>query len=101
MANKEIAVNISSLKGDIEELERTLNNLERSTNDAYARIQELNGMWTGQANAAFSQQFVNDYTSMQEICENIKSVLDCMRYAQNEYTSCENSVSGIISAINI
>lgn len=101
MANKEIAVNISSLNGDIEELERTLNSLKKSTSDAYARIQELNGMWTGQANAAFNSQFVTDYASMQVICDNIKSLLDCMRYAKGEYTSCENSVSSIISAIKI
>lgn len=101
MSVKEIAVNTSTLAGDIGELRETLSNAKAQLEDMFNQVKELDTMWDGPANIEFNQQFSNDYENAKNICATIESLIECMEFAKNEYNSCENEVNSIVSAISI
>lgn len=101
MAMNEIAVNTSTLSGDINELRTALSNARKQLKEMFQQVTELDAMWDGPANEEFNRQFRNDYENAGKLCVTIDSLLANMEFARNQYNACENEVNGIISAIRI
>lgn len=101
MANKEIAINTSTLAGDIGELRTILGNTRNQMKEMFNQVAELDTMWDGPANEAFRRQFNNDYENTKHLCNEIESLLVFMEKAREQYDICENTVNGIVSAISI
>lgn len=101
MAIKEIAVNTSTLMNDIDELQTTLASARAQLDDMFNQMAELDTMWDGPANEEFNRQFRNDYENAKNLCKTIESLLECMKFAKNQYNTCENEVNDIVSAITI
>lgn len=101
MANREIAVNTSTLTGDINELRTALGNARAYLTEMFNQLGELDLMWDGPANDAFKKQFANDYENAKNLCNTIDSLLRNMEYAKEQYNACENEISSIVSAISI
>ncbi len=101
MANREIAVNTSTLSGDINELRGALGDARAYLTEMFNQLGELDLMWDGPANEAFKKQFANDYENAKNLCNTIDSLLGNMEYAREQYDACENEIRGIVSAISI
>lgn len=101
MAINEIAVNTSTLSGDINELRTALSNVRAQLKEMFQQVAELDTMWDGPANEEFNRQFRNDYENAGKLCVTIDSLLTCMEFAKSQYDACENEVNSIISAIRI
>jgi len=101
MASQEIAINTSTLDGDIDKLSTVLEKIKSQLEMTFAEVQALDGMWDGPANETFVTQFTKDYNDSLELCKVIQSLIDCMDYAKKQYDSCENEVNNIVSSISI
>lgn len=101
MAIKEIAVNTSTLTNDIDALQTVLVSARTQLDDMFNQVAELDTMWDGPANEEFNRQFGNDYENAKNLCETIESIIGCMKFARDQYITCENEVNGIVSAITI
>lgn len=101
MANKEIAINTSTLAGDIGEMRTELGNARGRLKEMFDQVAELDMMWDGPANETFKQQFNNDYENAKNLCDTIESLLASMENASEQYDACESIVNGIVSAISI
>ena len=101
MAIKEIAVNTSTLTNDMDALQTTLVSVRTQLDDMFNQVAELDTMWDGPANEEFNRQLGNDYENAKNLCETIESIIECMKFARDQYNTCENEVNGIVSAITI
>lgn len=101
MAIGEIAIDVSALNRDVSALTSALRQVRSEIEGMYEAVRVLDRMWEGPANAAFVEQFNIDYKNMQELCAAIQSLIRCMQNAGASYTTGENQVANIISAIKI
>ena len=101
MAINEVAVNTSTLANDIDALTTALASARSQLDDMFNQVAELDTMWDGPANEEFNRQFGNDYENAKNLCETIESIIECMKFARDQYNVCENEVNGIVSAITI
>ena len=99
--SKEIEVNTNTLAADIEKLQNELNLVVSELNKMYDAVNLLDSMWDGPANDTFRAQFLQDRQEMQEICNELQKMNDCLVYAKNEYNTCENNINGIVTSIRI
>lgn len=101
MVSQEIAVNTSTLAGDINELRTALGNARKQLEDMFTQVTELDAMWDGPANEEFKKQFGVDYENSKSLCETVDSLISCMEYAKEQYNLCENEVANIVASISI
>ncbi len=101
MAFREITVDTQTLAGDISELETALSAAEAQLEEMFNQVTVLDAMWDGPANAEFNRQFRMDHDSAKEMLGNVRSLIECMTYAREQYDICENDVYGIVSSIKI
>lgn len=99
--NNEIANNLSSFKGNIEDYDRGYRQLVRDFEAVVTHMRTLNGMWTGEAHDALMQRFERDRNTTQEMIDYMRQLLDDLKYANTEYIKCENTVAGIVDSIRI
>ena len=95
----EIAVNTSTLAGDIEELRGALSSARTQLEEMFEQIAELDTMWDGPANEEFNRQFGIDYENARNMCQAVESLLACMENARNQYDRYENAVNSVVAAI--
>jgi WXG100 family type VII secretion target len=98
---KEITVNTSTLNSDIGELQTALDSAKAQLEDMFNQITELDTMWDGDANEEFNKQFRIDYDNTKSLFDTIKSLIECMEYARDQYNSCENEVGNLVNSIKI
>lgn len=101
MGKQEIAVNTGTLVSDIAALQNAIQAAEKSLNNMFKEVQELDAMWDGPANQEFNRQFAIDHENTKTLCETVRSLAECMEYAKGQYDSCENQVHSIVDAISI
>ena len=65
----------------------------------FDEIKELDSMWDGTANNAFNVQFQNDYEMMQEVCRNLKRLIDSLEFSKREYIKCEQQVDSAVRSM--
>lgn len=97
----EIAVNTSTLAGDIVELKNELVNARKLLSDMFGQVAELDEMWAGPAHEEFRRQFGIDYEDARNLCNTVESLLVSMVNAREQYDKCEDTVNEIVSAISI
>lgn len=100
MAEK-IRINISTLSTDLAEMTRIAKQAKSNLDNLKTNIQALNSTWDGPSHNALAVQFDNDASTMEESLEALNKFLDLVRYARDEYTGCENSVSEKIDAVQV
>lgn len=72
---------------------------------AYERLKaDMEGMqrdWEGEAFEELMTSFHNDQKKADQMVESLKTMLDNLRYADVQYSDCENQVRGIIDSIQV
>lgn len=101
MAGVLIEVDTQQLERDKETVKERLMQVEQSLKRVYELVEELDAMWDGPANLAFRQQFANDRESFEEMCREVKNLIESLAYAKMEYEKCENQVKAAVAAIRI
>lgn len=101
MAISKIKVNTVSLKNDTDLILKSLNDVKKKMQAMESDVSQLNGMWEGDANAAFNKAFQDDINALKQICDNIQGVIDYETNAKKEYDSCEQKVSGLIDSVSV
>lgn len=94
-----IEINITSLKGDIQDMQTEINEIRRIMGQAYNAVKELDAMWDGPANIAFNNAFESDRAAMNDLCKLVDNLISYMENARDEYTKCEAVVSAEIDRI--
>lgn len=98
---REIAVDTNTLQNDISDMRRTLDKVKERSESMFRAIDILDDMWEGASHEEVVRQNAYDCQKMRELCEVIEKLIECMRYADDEYMSCENAVHSIIKTIQI
>ena len=63
-------------------------------------VQALQAMWTGEAHDSLEQRFMGDYQMLGSVVEYLEAMGASLENAEQEYTSCESAVSGIINGLS-
>lgn len=98
---REIVVDTNALQSDISHMQSILSKAKESSESMFRSIDVLSGMWEGDSHETFLRQMEEDCRKMQELWEAVERLIECMQYADKEYTSCENAVHSIIKTIQI
>lgn len=103
MANalREITIDMTQQKTDIDTMEATVANLRAEMSKMFEEMQRLDGMWKGRANNAFRNQFLLDHKNMETVCEVLDELIASLRNANQEYVTCEAAVSSLVDSIRI
>ena len=101
MAASKIKVNTMTLKKDTDSIQQALKDVQKKIKEMQTDVKTLNGMWKGEANAAFNQAFQDDITDLESICDSIQSLIRYEENAKKEYDSCEMRVSDLIDQITV
>lgn len=96
-----IEVDTNQLDQDVDELEVNIHAVQKTLKKLQEEFEELNAMWTGDANLAFRKQIASDMTALEEIIEEVKKIHKCMKHASKEYVKCEGDVSDLVKKIAI
>ena len=97
--SREIAVNSTTLKSEVNTMTQALQQLRAEIEDAYAATRELDNMWDGPANAEFQDNFNMDRMVLLEICDGVEKLIGSMGNARTEYEKCETDVKAIVDSI--
>jgi uncharacterized protein YukE len=101
MVGHEVSVDTNNLRMDITNLEDALKKAKIQLKDMFTQVEELDEMWDGPANETFRKQFKKDYDDSLAICDTVDDIIECLKYAREQYDLCENGVESLISKINI
>lgn len=96
-----IEIDTRQLNSDINELKTNIDTARKSLESVKAEMDELNNMWQGAANRAFSRQVTDDYNTMKELLSAMDNLSESMAHAKSEYKNCEDAVKGNIDSIRI
>ena len=96
-----LAVDTDILQHDIGELEEHLNRVNDRLKGMFKQVEELNTLWKGQANEAFSAQFRADYETMQSMVKDLQKYKESLQKAKNKYDGCESYVMDMVSSLRI
>lgn len=94
-------VDTARLNEDVRELERGTAKVRSSLQGLKGEMEELNGMWRGQANMAFRRQVNLDCSLISALLEKMDRLAGCMTYAANEYAWCEQEIKNALADIRI
>ena len=96
-----IEIETERLQSDIQKMTDAVQEAQKQTDAMFESMKQLDAMWDGQANAAFQAQFLADHTSMQELCEEVRSLITCMEFAKKTYELCEEEAYQKIMALQL
>lgn len=101
MSFSEIEMNTSTLQSDIGTLEELIAKMQEQKRKLTNTVEELNSMWTGQANAAFNTQFKTDMVNFDNMLQILREMLESLENARREYDGCEQRIESIINSIAV
>ena len=101
MGNAVIATNTDIMSNDINELESTLHRISDELDRMFEQIMDLDRMWEGPANETFVAAFSEDMQYCTELKETVRSIIESMRNAKDEYNRCETEVGSAVASIRI
>ena len=96
-----IANDLPVFSSDISEYNGAKNYFDRNHESLVAHMNDLNNMWTGEAHDQFVSTFAQDETKIVRLADLLNEMLSELRFAHEEYTRCESTVSGIIESIAV
>lgn len=97
----DIEINTSALKSDANKMAQEVQALKETMSSMNDAVISLSSMWEGEANLAFTAQYMSDYENMKEMCAIVDNIIECMNYAVNQYGQCDDDIRNIISALRI
>lgn len=99
---------IARIEMDTQRLQRDIGLLREGRERARSHINELrnkmdamNNMWEGPANAAMRQRFQKDYDYMMALCSTVQEMINTLESIRQAYDTCENNVHSLVSALRI
>lgn len=101
MAAKNIEVNTSVLRNDVDAITGELEKILKNADQLSSILGELEGMWEGNAKQAFSQAVRDDLGRLKELVKAIQNLTQRTSDARQEYDKCENAVAQIVSSIRV
>ena len=101
MAGTLIEVNTSKLRGDVSAINAEINSLKRDAANLRSTLDQLSGMWDGNAKRAFSEAVRDDIQRLEELIGALQKFTDKTDNSRSDYERCENSVAGIIASIRV
>lgn len=101
MTVNEIEINTSTLAGTVENLENTTSKLEEQVKKMFQTIQDLDQMWDGEANKAFNEQFQQDHKACEEMCQELREMINSFKHAREEYDKCESRVDELVRQLRV
>lgn len=96
MAKARIGVDADYLKKDKEKILENIKLLREELAGIEEDLSELSTMWDGVAKQTFMQQVLADQKEMQEFCDKIYELLECIAYAEQQYRKCETQVGELV-----
>lgn len=96
-----IQIDTARLGGTAGAIRTMVEQMQECVQRLYAEMAELDTMWQGPANAAFTAQFRQDQQAMEQICQGLQQYAQDLEQAKNDYEKCNDDVRGIIDAIRI
>lgn len=100
-AQNEIANTLPTFKGDIGVFESTLQSLKKNYESFATGLSELNAMWEGPAHEQLMMELRKDCAEMDNCIKFLDTYLSDLNFAHEEYSRCENTVSGLVDAIRV
>ena len=97
----ELGNELQGFKRDIDSFESTRGRVDQTAKRLFQAVLELNSMWEGAAHDAFEQSFKADNATVEEVLQFLTGYKNDLDTAHQEYTKCENNVSGIIGALRV
>lgn len=101
MAGRTIQVNTNTLRSDISMIEDEIRSINNGANRLAQALRELEGMWDGNAKQAFSAAVNDDIRRLLELSKAMERFTEKTGEVRQEYDTCENEVSQIISSIRV
>ena len=95
-----MANDLRSFGSDVRSYTQAATQLRSEYETLLADMQALQGMWTGEAHESLEQRFMADYQTLGSVVEYLEAMGRSLENAEKEYTSCENTVSGIINGLS-
>lgn len=94
-----LSVDTDRLKGDVREAKADMDAIRESISRIFDEVNQLNGMWKGRANVAFTKTFKKDYARIKAIVKKINNDIDGIGRKNDELIRCENMVIDIASSL--
>lgn len=85
-----IEISLSKLQRDISELESAYQGLVESAKRGQEAMHNLGRTWEGSAHEAFEKQLQADFQMIEIMEQSIQYMIECFKYAKEEYAKCEN-----------
>lgn len=101
MANNYIEVNTDRLAYDCNNMDELLAKAEKDVTAMFEAVSELNSMWKGRANDAFSKQFSEEYESAKRYLSEIKKFIIRIKNESTAYAVCEEKAVTLANNIRI
>lgn len=101
MGMTEIGVHTGRMGSDVQSLRSSLKKTRNDVEQLRRQMEQLNTMWTGEANNAMRQRFQLDYESMTSLCNFLEALINDLESAQQSYDRCEDNVSSAVRALSI
>lgn len=96
-----LQVDIATLSGDLSQITELIKSISADFLEVQEGLAQLNGSWSGEAHDAFAAQVDLDCASMEENLKNLDHFGSAIEKVKEEYSTCENEVSGQISQIRV
>ncbi|MCI8398133.1 MAG: hypothetical protein HFF90_01840 [Oscillibacter sp.] len=96
-----VEVSTAQLNSDIRRLRAALEQTRKHVELLRTKMDAMNGMWEGPANAAMRQRFQADYQQMQALCASIEELIQVLEAIRRSYDRCEDEVRSAVDALRI
>ncbi|MCR4691228.1 MAG: WXG100 family type VII secretion target [Lachnospiraceae bacterium] len=100
MADK-IKVNTRTLKKDRDDIKKDISVVRKKIDAMRQDVEQLNKMWSGEANAEFNKAFIGDIKKLENLCKMLDDIVNYETTAVTEYDTCENKVEQLVSSISV
>lgn len=100
MAEK-IRINTKTLQNDTVSIQKYLKQVKKKIQDMQNDVEEMNQMWSGEANKSFNKTFNDDINAILAVCKSIEGIISYENTANTEYNNCENKVASMIASMNV
>lgn len=94
-------VETTQVASTVKKMQNTLNQIEKQRKSMYRAINEMEGMWVGEAHTEFAKSFQSDDMMMQNLIREIQSFIDGVSEARKGYEQCEQDVGHMIANLRV
>lgn len=96
-----MANDLGRFDGDIGDYNKFYQSLIGHFGEMVDHMNALNNMWEGEAHDQFLQTFSVDREKTFQMIDDFGKILEELRFANTEYTLCENSISNMIDSMPV